>query len=81
MKNNAGQPSTPSGLFTNRLRLCSINSPFISPLRIVPSPFTDENNFLDSLQANSDLNHFKLEESHQNQISNQDIGQVGEQES
>ena len=60
MRNNYGQPTTPSGLFTNRLRLCSINSPFISPLRIIPSPYIDDNNFLDPLQVNADLNHFQL---------------------
>lgn len=37
MKNN-NQPMTPSGLFSARLRFNSINSPFISPLQIVPSP-------------------------------------------
>lgn len=63
MKNNNAQPSTPSGLFTNRLRLCSVNSPFISPLRIIPSPYIDDNNFLDPLQANVELNQFQLEES------------------
>lgn len=60
MKNNSGQPSTPSGLFSARLRLCSINSPFISPLRIVHSPSFNEPNFFDQQQANMDLNLFQL---------------------
>lgn len=59
MKSNNGQPSTPSGLFSARLRLPSINSPFISPLRIVPSPYHAEGSFFDQ-QANSDLNLFQL---------------------
>lgn len=62
MKGNSGQPSTPSGLFSARLRLCSVNSPFISPLRIVPSPYINDPNFFDQQQSNADLNHFQLEE-------------------
>ncbi len=60
MKNNSGQPSTPAGLFSARLRLCSVNSPFISPLRIVPSPYHNDPSFFDQQQVNSDLNHFQL---------------------
>lgn len=61
MKNNNCQPSTPSSLFPGRFRLGSVNSPFISPLRIIPSPYITESNFFDQ-QANPELNHFQLEE-------------------
>ena len=46
MKNN-NQPMTPSGLFSNRLRFNSINSPFISPLQIIQSPCFNDGTFLD----------------------------------
>lgn len=62
MKNNSGHPSTPSALFSARLRLNSYNSPFISPLRLAQSPFLHESNFLDGNHAQVDFNHFQLEE-------------------
>ena len=62
MKNNSGQPSTPSALFSARLRLNSYNSPFISPLRLAQSPFLQESNFFDGNQSHADFNHFQLEE-------------------
>lgn len=80
MKNNSGQPSTPSGLFSARLRLCSVNSPFISPLRIIPSPYINEPSFLDQGQGNSDLNHFQLEENPPAEKEKEEINENEEDE-
>ena len=56
MKNNTSQPSTPTGIFSHRLRLQSFNSPFISPIPIAQSPFGKEGHFLDSnLNNHSDF--------------------------
>lgn len=47
--NNLFNPSTPN-LFSIRQRLNSINSPFISPLRIVHSPILANNDSLFDFQ-------------------------------
>lgn len=60
MKNNSEHPTTPSGLFSTRLRFCAANSPFISPLRVFPSPFLTDTCVFDMSPANEDLNHFQL---------------------
>ena len=39
MKTNPEVPSTPMGLFSARLKFIAANSPFISPLQLVQSPF------------------------------------------
>ena len=55
MKNN-NQPMTPSGLFSARLRFNSINSPFISPLQIVPSPCLNDCNLIENNFSNPEFN-------------------------
>ena len=55
------QPQTPGNIFTDRLRLPSVNSPFISPLRIAPSPYINEPSFFSNGHSSADLNHFQLE--------------------
>ena len=62
MKNNSSHPSTPSNQFFARIRLSSITSPNLSPLKMNnPSPFLGESSF-HNFSDDQDFNNFQLEE-------------------